>query len=229
MKTLQGLDFDYEEFYPEFLEMDATLKGFNKGAKDDKLSSKREPTLYQRWVEDINQRVEKGFFADYEWLCFDSMTFLSKSVMDRQSFINGRYGGIEELGDYRVVGSKISDVFSSIASLPLNIFATGHISTFEDEKTKKLNVQLNLPGKARNVLPLLFTNIWRAFTAEGDKGRLKYMVRTQPEPRGLQDIRTSVRGLAAEEDVTISKFDEGSSRYGIGRLLARNKVPVESK
>lgn len=229
MKTLQGLDFDYEEFYPEFLEMDATLKGFNKGAKDDKLSSKREPTLYQRWVEDINQRVEKGFFADYEWLCFDSMTFLSKSVMDRQSFINGRYGGIEELGDYRVVGSKISDVFSSIASLPLNIFATGHISTFEDEKTKKLNVQLNLPGKARNVLPLLFTNIWRAFTAEGDKGQLKYMVRTQPEPRGLQDIRTSVRGLAAEEDVTINKFDEGSSRYGIGRLLARNKVPVESK
>lgn len=214
---------DYEEFYPEFLEMDATLKGFNKNAKDDKPATKREPTLYMRWIDDINKRVEDGFFTGYDWLIFDSLTFLSKSVMDRQTFINGRYGGIEDLGDYRVVGSKLADVFGSIAGLPINILATGHISAFEDEKTKRIITQLQLPGKARNVLPLLFTNIWLAHTEEGDKGKLKYMVRTQPDPRGLKDIRNSIQGLAAEEDVTIPTFNEQSTRYGIGKLLTAVK------
>lgn len=220
LPTLQGLDIEFEQFLPDFLEVDATLKGFNKGARDDKLSSKREPTVYIRWIEDINQKAESGFFNDFDWLCIDSLTFVAKAVMDRQLYINQRYGSIEDLGDYRVVGSKLSDVFSTLASLPINLFATGHLSSFQDEKTKKVTVQLQLPGKARNVLPLVFTNTWLAQTAEGEKG-LRYEVRTVPEPRGLQDIRTSLRGLSPIEDVTIPSFDEKATGFGIGRLLSK--------
>ena len=218
LQTLRGCDLDYEVFQPDFLELDATLKGFNKGAKSDRLASRREPTVYLRWVEDINKKVEEGFFKTYDWLVIDSLTFLSKAVMDRQLFINQRYGDIEELGDYRVVGTKISDLFSSIAAMPLNILATGHLQVFQDEKTKVLETSLQLPGRSRNMLPLLFTNIWLATTSDTEKG-VRYEVRTQPEQRGLRDIRTSLKNLAAVEDVTIPKFDTNAVEHGIGRLL----------
>ena len=225
LTTLSGSDVDYETFYPDFLEMDATLKGFNKGSKSDKLpqASRREPNTYMKWVEDMNARVESGFFKDYDWIIFDSLTFLVKATMDRQLYINGRYGDIEELGDFRIVGSKLSDVFNSIVSLPINIYATGHLSSFQDEKTKKIETQLLLPGKARAMFPLMFTDIWLAYTDEGEKGGVSYKIRTIPDTRGLQDIRTSLKDLKAVEDVTISKFDGDSSRYGIGAILQRSK------
>src|SRR5690606_22505683 len=56
IRSLKGCpDLDFEEFYPEFLELDATLKGFNKNAKDDKPITKKEPTVYNRWVDHINE------------------------------------------------------------------------------------------------------------------------------------------------------------------------------
>src|SRR5580765_2220579 len=62
LSTLKGCDVDYEEFYPDFLEMDATLKGFNKGSLSDKMpavagrASKREPLVYMKWVDDVNKK-----------------------------------------------------------------------------------------------------------------------------------------------------------------------------
>lgn len=218
MITLKGCDLEYEEFYPEFTEMDATLKGFNKNAKSDKPASAKEPLLYMNWVEDINKKVDDAFFEDYDWLCIDSLTFLVKAMMDRQMFINNRYGDIEDLGDYRVVGSKMADIFGSISGLQMNLFCTGHIDSFQDEKTKKIETQLKLPGKARGILPLQFTDILQTYYEDG-----KYFVRTKPEPRGLQDIRTSIPGLKEEEDVTIPRFDETAVNYGIGALLRKSR------
>ena len=230
MSTLRGCNVDYEEFYPDFLQMDATLKGFNKGSKSDTLpvKNKREPAIYMKWIEDINSKVERGFFKDYDWLILDSLTFLSKAVMDRQLFINNRYGDIEELGDYRVVGSKMADVFGSISALPLNLYCTSHFTTFQDEKTKKIETQLMLPGKARNIIPLMFTNVWLAQTSEGEKGTVRYEIRTRPDPRGLQDIRSSIQGLNTIEDVTIRSFGDLASG-GIGALLQRAKQPPKLK
>lgn len=225
MATLRGCDLDYETFYPDFLEMDATLKGFNKGAKSDKLptGTKREPTVYMKWVDDINKKVESGFFKNYDWLCIDSLTFLSKATMDRQLYINNRYGEIEELADYRVVGSKIADVFNSLSGLDINLYCTGHISVFQDDKTKKIETQLMLPGKARNILPLLFTNVWLSTVEDGEKGKARYLIRTTPEPRGLQDIRSGIRGLQPQEDVTITDLGTAKMAGGLGALLKRSR------
>jgi len=233
MSTLRGCDVDYEEFYPDFLEMDASLKGFNKDSTSDSMAkitgkaSKREPHVYMEWVKDINDKVEKGFFNDYQWLCFDSLTFLSKSTMDRQLFINKRYGDLEELADYRVVGSKLSDIFNSIAAMPINIYCTGHLQTFQDEKTKKVTTNIWLPGKARNVLPLLFTDVWLAGTEDTEKG-VRYLIRTRPEQRGLQDIRCSIPNLEVTEDVTIEDFGN-LTKGGIGGLLSRSRVVTKLK
>ncbi|HEY7507004.1 MAG TPA: AAA family ATPase [Nitrososphaera sp.] len=213
MATLKGCpDCDVVELLPDILELDSTLKGFNKGAKSDAPASKKEPTLYLRWLAHFNAFVE-GEIKEYDWVIFDSLTFLAKSVMDRQLYINNRYGDIEDLGDYRVVGSKLSDVFNSISGLHTNIFATGHLTQYQDDKTKKIVTQIMLPGKARNMLPLSHTNVWEAYVEDG-----KYMIRTVPDSRGLQEIRSSIKGLKSDEDVTIKSF-KNAQEYGIGKLL----------
>ncbi len=219
MPTIHGCpDCDVVEFMPDALELDATLKGFNKGAKDDKIRTKREPTLYMRWIEHFNAFVDGELpykLSDYNWLVFDSLTFIAKAVMDRQLFINGRYGAIEDLADYRVVGSKLTDVFSSISGLPINVFCTAHLTEYQDELTKRIVTQLFLPGKARNMLPLSHTEVWLAEAAEGH-----YFIRTMPDKRGLQDIRTSIKGLKEVEDVTIKDFSK-AQKFGIGALISR--------
>lgn len=230
MRTLQGLDVDVQEYYPDFGEIDHTLKGFNKGSKSDKPKDGvvKEPKAYETWVDDINEKVDSKFFEPYKWLVIDSATFLVKAVMDRQLYINQRYGDLQDLGDYRVVGNKLTDVFRSISGLPINVYVTGHISTFQDDKTKKIETQLQLPGSARTALPLMFTNIWQAFVKEDSHGKLRHMIRTQPDPKGLQDLRSSLQ-LAAEEDVTIEDFSK-AEQYGIGKLLNRGaKVGVHQR
>lgn len=219
LRTLKGCpQLDYVEFLPEFGEMDATLKGFNKGSKSDKSKKAKEPTLYNRWIEHINEMVETNSFSEHNWLIFDSGTFIAKAVMDRQLFINGRYGDIEELADFRVVGSKMADVFNSISGLPINVFTTGHLQTYEDEKTKKIVTQIYLPGKARNILPLTHTNVWEAHAGEAPG---TWQIKTVPEKKGLQDIRSAIGGLKPVEDVTIKDFGRAED-YGIGRLLTRS-------
>lgn len=212
-------DIEFEEFTPDLLELDATLKKFNKDGKDDPAGREykgREPTAYNDFLSDINDRVEKGFFKDFNWICFDSLTFITKSVMARNMFINAKTGEMEDRSDYRIVGNKITEIFSSIASLPINIFMTAHLQIFQDEKTNKLETLLQAPGQSRNMLPLIFTDIWLC-----SKEDASYVVRTRPDPRGLQDVRCSIQGLEELEDVTIGDFAK-AEQYGIGAILAEH-------
>ena len=219
-KNRSGLDIEYEEFLPDLGELDASLKKFNKEGKSDHLKGpKREPTLYNNWVEDLNEKGSSGFFNQFDWLCIDSLTFLCKACMDRQLFINGRYGDIEELADYRVVGSKISHVFDSVCSTDTNIYMTGHIDKFQDEKTKKIETLIRSPGSSRSMLPLIFTDIWQAERGEDAKGNPIFTARTMPDVRGLKSIRCSIPDMPEIVDVTIPDFP--SNKGGIGALLAK--------
>jgi hypothetical protein len=218
LASLAGHDIEYALFLPEAAELDATLKGFNKNARpDDKPKGAREPTVYSRWVEDLNQREKDGFFKTIDWLYLDSLTLLKSALMDRQLWINNRYGSIEDLGDYRVTGSKLVEVLRSVFSLPVNIFCTGHLTSYQDEKTKKIEVQVDLPGKARLMLPLLCSNIWEFRATTEDEER--YNMLTRPEVRGFQSIRSSIKDLPPVIDVTIKDFSHPGD-YGVGAILA---------
>lgn len=212
LPTIRGLDIDYELFMPDVLELDASLKKFNTGGHSDKLPGKqREPTVYNRWVDHLNEHGAK-FNENYDWLCIDSNTFLAKACMQRQLFINGRYGDIEDRPDYRIVGSKLTQVFDSICSTDINIYMTGHITTYQDETTKRIETLIRSPGSSRDMLPLIFTDIWSAEYTSG-----KYMARTRPDIRGLKSIRCSMSGVPELVDVTIPNFP--STEGGIGAIL----------
>lgn len=220
--TLAGLDIEYEEFLPEAGDLDASLKGFNKGSKDDTLkgpNKARAPQIYVNWTEDFNKRVDDGFFNTIDWLIFDSYTLFQNAVMDRILWLNGRYGAIEELSDYRVSGSKVADISRYIFSLPTNIYATCHLNTYQDEKTKKLDTQINLSGKGRTLIPLLCNSIFELRSSTDEK--TGHIMLTKPEPRGFSDIRTSLRGLKPIEDLEIKNWAQPEA-YGIGNLLKKS-------
>jgi GTPase SAR1 family protein len=218
MATLKGCpNLDVVRFMPEYAELDATLKGFNKGSRDDKPASERVPTVYQNWVADLNARSDSGFFAQYDWLCVDSITFLVEAMMDRQLYINNRYGGLTDQSDYRVTGNKVTALFKTLTAQPMNLYVTGHIDTYQDEDTKRIVTQLRLPGRARGMLPIMFSNIWRAYS----KTKTEYFLRTHPEPQGFADIRTTLPGLAEDQPATITDFSKAQA-FGIGALLTKN-------
>lgn len=218
-------DIEFEAFEPDILQLDSTLKGFRKDAKDDNMSligrnkKDAEPTVYLDFVEDINKRVDEDYFRknDISWLCFDSLTFLNRATMARNLYINDHYGFIEDLADYRVVGSKIAELFTSIVSLPINIYMTAHWQSYQDDKTKKIETKINAHGSSRTMLPLVFTEIFQTVREE-IKGQTTYSIRTRPDPRGLQDLRTSILGLEELEDVTIDDFSR-AKEFGIGAIL----------
>lgn len=222
LASISGIDIDYEQFLPDAGDLDPWLRGFNKDSKSDtpkKIPGVKapEPMTYFQWATDFNERVRNKFFDSYDWLGFDSLTLLSKAMMDRQLFLNNRYGDVEDRVDYRVTGSKIGSVFRSICSIPINVYATGHLQTFENEKTKILSTEINLPGSARTMLPLLFTNIFEARATSDDKSR--YVLITKPEARGFQEIRCSLLGLKPVEDAVIQDFRQ-PEKYGLGRMLS---------
>ena len=93
---------------------------------------------------------------------------------------------------------------------------TGHISTYQDDKTNRIETLIRSPGSSRDMLPLIFTDIW---SAEYDTEASKYMMRTKPNKRGLKAIRCSMPNVPELVDVTIPGFP--SSRGGIGALLEK--------
>lgn len=220
-RSIAGADIEYEEFLPDALEMDVTIKGFNKGSKSDRAPSRREPMVYLRWVEDLTTKAESGYFKDFDWVCFDSLTFLQKACFDRQLYLNNRYGGVEELADYRIVGSKISDVFRAVTSEPINIYCTGHIQEWQDELTKRITTEIRLSGQAKTTIPLMFTQIFLG-KSESDEKHKKYVLQTRPEKRGLQCIRSTWNSLDMFEDVTIEDMTR-AEEFGIGKLLKQTR------
>lgn len=221
--SVRKIDADVEEFLPDVGTVDFSLKGFNKGAKDDKPRKILEPTAYTAWETHFNKSVDSGLLATYDWLVIDSLTLLTRAMMNRLLYLNNRYGDIEELSDYRVVGNKLSQVFTGVASMKTNLYVTGHIQTFQDETTKRITTQLGIPGAARSMLPKLFSNIWLLQATTDEKAA--YTLLTRPETRGFQEIRTVIPDLPAKIDVTIKDWSK-PEEYGIGALLKGKRPAV---
>jgi len=212
------VDADVEEFLPDIAGIDMTLKGFNKGAKSD--APKRrvtEPRAYLDWEAKFNAAFDSGELDQYDWIVFDSLTLFVKALMNRMLFLNNRFGDIEELSDYRVVGSKLASIFTAIASMKKNLYVTGHLTTFQDEVTKRVTTQIGIPGAARDMLPKLFSNIWLLSASTDEK--TGYTLRTRPEPRGFQAIRTVIPNLPDVVDINIKDWTRPED-FGIGALVA---------
>lgn len=219
---------DYIEFLPDTDELELRLKGFNKGSLSDrsKVARSTEPQLYLQWEADLVARFNSGFFNDYKWVAIDSATFLIEAMMDRQMYLDQRAGEPPDQGDYRVVGDAFRRIMLNFSSRGFNLYITGHINEYTDDKTARTVTQAMLPGRSRVLSPLMCANVWQA--SFNDEGKNTYLMRTRPDPRGMKDLRCSIDGLDEIIDVTI-KDKTHPEQYGVGAILNKARAKAKPK
>ncbi len=231
LETLRGYpNIDYVEFIPPAEELEFRLKGFNKETLSDRKGTVVEPKIYEAWREDFAERRKANFFADYDWLCLESCTYMVSAMIERQMYLDKRSAEPPDQGDYRVVGDAFRRIILSWQSTGCNILLTGHLSEYQNDKTKLITVQANLPGQARTMIPLGCTNIWQ--TEHNGEASKDFVIRTKPDPRGLRELRTTIPNLKEFENVTIPVDSQGRfvnpEKHGIGALLKRTE-PIAIK
>lgn len=221
LQTIRGTDIDYEEFIPDVMDLDLSVKTLKQGV-GDRPRSKREPITYVEWEKDFEQKHEKGFFEQYDWLCFDSFTNFLEIIMDRVQFLNGRLGKQPEQADWAAQMITCQNVWRVLTGLKLGVYATAHLDLRQNETSKKTYNHLMMTGRLRVRIPQLFNNVWTAHADLDDKGRPHFLMQTYPD-KEYPSIRTQ---FATEpfEDVTIpSNLPKGAdlSQYGLGALLRK--------
>lgn len=222
LAAIQGCsNIDYEEFLPDML--DLNVQPLSKDAKTDKGKVKvKEPLAYYTWEQHFDNAYNTGFFDQYDWIGLDSFTTFSDSVMDRVLWLNGRLGKMPEQADWAAQMITVQNVFRTLASIGKLFVATAHEEWKQDELTKRVWCQPVMTGRLRIRIPLLFSNMFRCF---GDEGRRFF----QTTPDKAHDyVRTSMRGLAEDEDVTIEDWDS-PQKFGLGRLLSGGRTLPQEK
>ncbi|KKL67674.1 hypothetical protein LCGC14_2132580, partial [marine sediment metagenome] len=216
--TLKGHDVDYEIFTPDVLNLKAvTLK------KDvaDTYGKPQEPRTYVEFEKDFEERLDGGFFNDYDAIGFDSMTTFSDIVMDRIMYLNNRFGKWPEQADWTATMNTIKNVMRTWTSIEDCVsYVTVHNEFKQEDASGKMMNVLVLIGRLRNSLPLLFSEIWR-FYADTDKdGNPRYYIQTTQD-RYNPYIRNTMRGLSPVEDVTIENWMKPED-YGISALIQKS-------
>lgn len=213
--SLQGNDIDYEEFLPDQLNL--SVKSLSKDRGGDK-NTNHANMMYGAWEKDFNDRMESGFFDQYDNIGFDSATTFLDLIMDRILTINGRAGQWPQQDDYGPQMVAFTNVVRTLTSLGKTLVMTGHLEVRQADGSAKMLRQPMMTGRLRTKIPLLFSDIFIAECSNDGKGNVSHTLQTVPD-RVTTAVRTSMRGLDPVEDVTIDWTKEVKAKQGLGLLL----------
>lgn len=220
--TLRGSDVDIEEFIPDITDIDLSVKTLKKGVAD-KSEFKKEPTTYVEWEEDFEKKYTSKFFDRYNWIMMDSHTTFSEIVMDRVQHLNQRLGKQPEQADWAAEMNTCKNVYRVMSTLS-GLYVTVHTESYRDELTGKVSGKLMMTGRSRFRIPLRFAHIFGFKTDTDSKGAPIWVMRTVVD-REFNTIRTSIHGLAPEEDVTLD-VAKPLVGQGLGGIMERAYGPL---
>ena len=211
--SLQGHDVDYDVYFPDTVGM--AVRSLSKDKGGDAQTSKTS-TSYKVFETEFNQRLEGGFFDQYDWICFDSATTLLDLIMDRVLTINGRFGTWPHEDDYGPQMIAFTNICRNLTAMGKSIYMTGHLETRQNRVTKKIETQPMMTGLLTQKIPLLFSDILITSADLDEKGKSTYKIQTVPDTE-IRTVRTSIKGLEPFESATIdwSKPPEGQGLGGI--------------
>lgn len=221
--SLQGHDVEYEEFLPDRLNLSVHSLSKGKGDSTTNYASK----LYVEWEKDFDAKIKSGFFNDVDVIAFDSITTFLDLIMDRVLTINGRAGQWPQQDDYGPQMQTFTNVCRQLMALGKTIFMTGHLETKKDEVVGRIFRGPMMTGRLRTKIPLLFSDIFICEAENDGRGNVKHKIQTVPD-RITTAVRTSMKGLAAFEDVTID-FDKPLEKQGLSKLLAIHQAKVAGR
>lgn len=213
--SLRGHDVEYEEFLPDRLNL--SVRSLSKDKGGDKTTN-HQNDMYVEWEKDFDQKMESGFFEQFDVVGMDSATTFLDLIMDRILTINGRAGNWPQQDDYGPQMSTFTNVCRTLMSLDKTVFMTGHMETKQDELTKRILRQPMMTGRLRTKIPLLFSDIFITEAENDGKGNIKHKIQTAPD-RMTTAVRSSFNPqLEAFEDVTID-WSQDVVGQGIGGLI----------
>ncbi len=215
LETLRGHDVDYEFFPPD---QNLGLRQGMKSQKDPKGPKHKEPLAYANFEDHLENMIANQFY-DYDAIAFDSVTKLQEIVMDRQLWINSRYGQIPELGDYRIIGLTLMNIFSEVMTHQPTIYVTGHTDTVKDEVVGRVIDSFDTVKNLRRQLPRDVTDLWISH-AESGSDKHSYKIQTRPDKRNPH-AKNSMN-LNFMEDVTLDP-KKNIEEQGVGRFLKQQK------
>ena len=217
LQALKGADIDYETFIPTIDDIDTSAKTL-KANIGDKPTRRKEPKTYTQWEADFDDRFDKGFFDNYDWLIFDSFTNFLDIIMDRVLYLNGRLGKQPEQADWAAQVNTCSNVWRALASLDLGILATAHLDLRQNDVSKRIYHHLYITGKLRIRIPQLFNNVYICHGDIDEKQNRFFEFQTAAD-KEYPVVRTQWATKAFEE-ATIENFNQ-PTEYGLGGLLKR--------
>lgn len=215
--SLRGHDIDFDEYMPDPVGMAATsMSEKPKGGPSDK-SRAAPSTAYKLFEEQFNERMQNGFFDQYDWVCFDGATTLLDLIMDRVLSINGRYGTWPHQDDHGPVMIAFTNICRNLTAMGKGVYMTGHLETRQDQVTKKIETRPMMTGRLVVKIPLLFSDIFVARTSVDQNGKLNYLMQTTPDDT-VQSVRCSIKGLNPVENISID-FAKDPVGQGLGGIL----------
>lgn len=211
--SLRGFDIDYDEYMPDPIGMAATSMAKGKG--DTSMNTASES--YKRFEAEFNERLQNGFYEQYDWIGFDSATTLLDLIMDRVLTINGRFGQWPHQDDHGPVMVAFTNICRNITAMGKGIYMAAHLETRQDQVTKKIETRPMMTGRLVVKIPLLFSDIFVADSEPGKDGKPMYRMQTAPTT-DIKTVRCSIKGLEVFEDVTID-FAKPVEGQGLGGLV----------
>ena len=218
LSTLKGHDIEYELFTPTLINLAA--QSLSKGKGDPQRPSDASQ-VYLEWEKDFEGKLKKGYFDDFDNICFDSFTTFSDIVMDRILKLNGREGRFPQEDDWPAQMQSISNVIRTFIPLNKILMFTAHHEFKQDGTTGRMQNVVMLTGRLRVKIPLLFSEILHT-ECQSDAKKISYTVQTRPD-RMNPTIRCTMRDLAMYEDVTIENW-KNPTNYGIGKIFFPFKI-----
>lgn len=227
--SLRGHDVDFEQFMPDILNLDISSLSGKKGEGGKKrrsIMNTNSADVYSRWEQDVDTRLEDGFFDAYDWVGFDSFTTLSSMVMDSVLALNGRPGMWPQQDDYAPQMNALTKIVRTFTGRGLGVYFTGHDELLQDKLTQRIITQPLMTGRLRATLPLLFSEVLH-FQTEAENKEVFYDCLTKPT-RQVPLVRCSRRDFKPVEDITLD-WSKPLDQQGLGCLYYGKKGAAATK
>lgn len=223
INTLAGdPDIAYKLYLPDDVEI-ATRSLSTKANQSGRVAPDEgtAPTAYESFRQDFNEVITSKQILDFDVVCIDSLTSMSKAIMDRILYINNRMGCQPQQDDWSAQIVNVENVVRKLTSLPIILYVTAHDELKRDDSSGRQVMDLVLTGQLKTRVPMLFSDIYKCMSKSTEEED-RYILMTRPDEQNLR-IRRSFTDLPYYVDATI-KDESKPSKYGLGAILAKSKM-----
>ena len=176
------------------------------------------PTVWRDWVRETQERMKLGYFDYLGTYVIDSGTKWADAAMNQVLKIAGIPGETPRFTkDYQPQKTQILNWIKYLLRIPCDFILTGHLEGHKDEVVGNITYRLMTTGKAVQLIPLEFDEIWVTSTKSRAKG-LEYSIITAHTGPYLASTRLGKGGV-------FETYEKPDIKY----LLKKAGLPANDK